>query len=179
MYCVRLPNRITSDTDIQILQIVVIVTHINHLRRIMFLVCVRSACCSWANHVAYTRKRRIHLRVSINNMVKLLFALFKVRFHDTNPVRCQRIILVTTIAAVIGQLVGILFADANVIHIVTIRAELHLTITNNLISIHSSIFCRSCVNIFFRATNMTRFFRHLIHKIEFAKGNKNIHIYKL
>ena len=129
---VRLPYRIARDAKIEILHIIIIITHINNFRT-SNLIHVGLTRGIRAFHIINPRKRRIHLRIGIDDMIELLLSAFQLGLKYTYILRRRCLVHMSTTSTIIRQIIPLFFVDSDIVHIIAYRAKFHYTITKYII----------------------------------------------
>jgi len=89
----------------------------------MFRIC--SATDIGTFHIVNARQRRVQFRVFINNMLEILGFFLKLGIEHANAFFYQRGVFVTAITTIINNIITVILANLNIIHVVTACAKFH------------------------------------------------------
>lgn len=119
------PNNVTYTTHVYVLQTFIVISHKED-----FSICILGVCFTFfvrTRDRIYSRKCGIRFGVFIDHTMNTrpMSSLFKVCIQNANALVRHALIFESTVAAIVRQLIAILFTNWNIVHVVTDGAELH------------------------------------------------------
>jgi len=114
------PHCITCGTQINILHVDVIIANINNFPG--NILGIRSAIHRGTQNLVGPRKRGIQLGIFIDNVRKRLLTCLNIGVRYADIFNGS---FISAVSAVVNQLIGILRINTQVVHVITLVAEMH------------------------------------------------------